>query len=103
MLGAHPARILADYLRASVQYVKQEALTQGKFGKEARATRLITERASGRIGKMAFELALARPRKVHPISLFMNDPSLFLCIAASHHYTQVQRAFRHGRIVQRDY
>ncbi|KAI0285007.1 mitochondrial NAD-homo-isocitrate dehydrogenase LysB [Russula aff. rugulosa BPL654] len=30
---------------------------------EARATRLITELASRRIGKMAFELALARPRK----------------------------------------
>ena len=102
MLGAHHARILADCLRASVQYVKQETLTQGKFGKEARATRLITERASERIGKMAFELALARPRKVHIASLFMNDPSLFLCIAASHHYTQVQRTFYHGRVVQRD-
>ena len=86
-----------------MQYVKQEALTQGKFGKEAQATHLITDRTSERIGKMAFELALARPRKVHPISLFKNNPFLFMCIAASHHYTQVQRAFRHGRIVQRDY
>jgi isocitrate/isopropylmalate dehydrogenase len=48
----------------SRQYVKQEVLTTGENGKEARATRLITERASGRIGQMAFELALARPRKV---------------------------------------
>jgi homoisocitrate dehydrogenase len=32
-------------------------------GKEARATRLITERASRRIGEMAFQLAAARPRK----------------------------------------
>ncbi|KII95835.1 hypothetical protein PLICRDRAFT_34791 [Plicaturopsis crispa FD-325 SS-3] len=44
-------------------YVKQEALTIGENGKEARATRLITEHASRRIGKMAFELALSRPRK----------------------------------------
>ncbi|KAJ3481174.1 hypothetical protein NLI96_g7838 [Meripilus lineatus] len=44
-------------------YVKQEELTNGTNGKEARATRLITERASRRIGQMAFELALARPRK----------------------------------------
>ncbi|KAJ4492912.1 mitochondrial NAD-homo-isocitrate dehydrogenase LysB [Lentinula edodes] len=44
-------------------YVKQEQQTFGEHGKEARATRLITERASTRIGKMAFELALARPRK----------------------------------------
>ena len=102
MLGAYHARILADYLRASVQYVKQETLTQGKFGKEARATRLITERASERIGKMAFELALARPRKVHLTSLLMNDTSLCPCIAASHHNTQVQRAFRNGWVVQRD-
>ncbi|KAF7971783.1 hypothetical protein HWV62_19975 [Athelia sp. TMB] len=44
-------------------YVKQENLTIGEHGKEARATRLITERASRRIGTMAFEIALARPRK----------------------------------------
>ncbi|GAW10165.1 mitochondrial NAD-homo-isocitrate dehydrogenase [Lentinula edodes] len=44
-------------------YVKQEQQTFGEHGKEARATRLITERASTRIGKMAFELALARPRR----------------------------------------
>jgi len=35
----------------------------GEHGKEARATRLITERASRRIGEMAFEIALGRPRK----------------------------------------
>jgi isocitrate/isopropylmalate dehydrogenase len=48
------------------QYVKQENLVHGEAGKEARATRLITERASHRIGQMAFEIALARPRKVSP-------------------------------------
>jgi homoisocitrate dehydrogenase len=41
-------------------YIKEETLTQTPNGKEARATRLITERASRRIGKMAFEVALAR-------------------------------------------
>lgn len=44
-------------------YVKQEQQTDGPNGKEARATRLITERASSRIGQMAFKLAEARPRK----------------------------------------
>jgi len=57
-----------------VQYVKQETLTQTESGKEARATRLITELASRRIGKMAFELALARPRKVLVISPFTDVP-----------------------------
>lgn len=47
------------------QYVKQETMTNGEHGKEARATRLITERASQRIGKMAFEIAQSRSRKVH--------------------------------------
>ena len=36
----------------------------GENGKEARATRLITERASRRIGNMAFKIALGRERKV---------------------------------------
>ncbi|THV05488.1 mitochondrial NAD-homo-isocitrate dehydrogenase LysB [Dendrothele bispora CBS 962.96] len=44
-------------------YIKQEQQTLGEHGKEARATRLITERASTRIGQMAFELAQARARK----------------------------------------
>ena len=43
-------------------------MTQTDSGREARATRLITERASRRIGQTAFELALARPRKVLLIS-----------------------------------
>lgn len=47
------------------QYVKQEEIKPTPNGREARATRLITERASGRIGRMAFELARARPRKVN--------------------------------------
>ncbi|CCO26933.1 homoisocitrate dehydrogenase [Rhizoctonia solani AG-1 IB] len=41
-------------------YVKQEKIEDGLTGKEARATRLITEYASRRIGKMGFEVALAR-------------------------------------------
>ncbi|KAJ7068036.1 homoisocitrate dehydrogenase [Mycena amicta] len=45
-------------------YVKDEKLISTENGKEARATRLITERASTRIGKIAFELAKARPRKL---------------------------------------
>lgn len=51
-------------IKSLQQYVKQEILTVGENGKEARATRLITERASRRIGQMAFDLAAARPRKV---------------------------------------
>ena len=46
------------------QYVKQEQQIVTENGKEARATRLITEKASRRIGQMALELALSRPRKV---------------------------------------
>ncbi|CCM02814.1 uncharacterized protein FIBRA_04926 [Fibroporia radiculosa] len=45
-------------------YVKQETITSTESGKEARATRLITERASRRIGRLAFELALGRPRQL---------------------------------------
>ncbi|PIL36839.1 hypothetical protein GSI_00529 [Ganoderma sinense ZZ0214-1] len=44
-------------------YVKQEQITPTENGREARAIRLITERASSRIGKMAFDIALGRPRK----------------------------------------
>jgi homoisocitrate dehydrogenase len=47
-----------------MQYVKQETQTDGEHGKEARAIRLITERASRRIGQMAFKIANSRPRKV---------------------------------------
>ena len=49
------------------QYVKQEVSEIGEHGREARATRLITERASKRIGKMACEIALQRPRKVRTL------------------------------------
>ncbi|KAF4619358.1 hypothetical protein D9613_005541 [Agrocybe pediades] len=44
-------------------YVKEETLTNGPNGKEARASRLITERASRRIGQMAFEIAKSRSRQ----------------------------------------
>lgn len=70
VLGAHYTKAIVDHLRVYVQYVKQETLTLTDSGKEARATRLITERASRRIGTMAFELALARPRKVLVTPLF---------------------------------
>lgn len=70
MPGTPSARVIADYVRVSVQYVKQETLTNTDSGREARATRLITERASRRIGTMAFELALARPRKVFATFIF---------------------------------
>ena len=39
-------------------------MTLGPSGKEARATRLITERASRKIGQMAFEVALTRGSNV---------------------------------------
>jgi len=56
---------MADSLE---QYVKQEVSGMGEHGREARATRLITERASMRIGKMACEIALQRPRKVRTLA-----------------------------------
>ena len=57
-----------------MQYVKEETLTVGENGKEARASRLITERASRRIGQMAFELAKSRPRKVVTFSYCKWNP-----------------------------
>jgi len=45
-------------------YVKQETQIIGQSGKEARAVRLITERASRRIGEMAFKIALGREKKL---------------------------------------
>lgn len=50
------------------QYVKQEVSEIGEHGRVAKATRLITERASMRIGKMACEIALQRPRKVRELA-----------------------------------
>lgn len=41
------------------QYVKQETIEDTPTGRVARATRQISERASTRIGRMAFEIALA--------------------------------------------
>ncbi len=64
MFGNDTIRAAPKYALTLEKYVKQETLTTGENGKEARATRLITERASRKIGQMAFELALARPRKV---------------------------------------
>lgn len=62
-------------LITSLQYVKEETLTHGPNGKEARASRLITEYASRRIGQMAFELAAARPRKVRKDALSLLFPA----------------------------
>ena len=56
-----------DVANGLEQYVKQEVSEMGEHGREARATRLITERASKRIGKMACEIALQRPRKVRTL------------------------------------
>ncbi|KAG9317269.1 hypothetical protein JVU11DRAFT_1463 [Chiua virens] len=44
-------------------YIKEETQSVGEKGTETRATRLITEYASRRIGEMAFKIALTRPRK----------------------------------------
>lgn len=51
------------YTHPVAQYIKQETLEDSPSGKQAKATRLITERASRRIGEMAFKLAAERPRK----------------------------------------
>jgi len=62
-------------------YIKQEVLTVTPEGREARATRLITERASRRIGQMAFETALNRPKKhltiVHKSNVLSVTDGLF--------------------------
>ncbi|KAK1236647.1 homoisocitrate dehydrogenase [Marasmius sp. AFHP31] len=60
-----PAKVDMIVVRENTEclYIKQEEQTTTEKGKEARATRLITEYASSRIGRMAFELALQRPRK----------------------------------------
>ncbi|KAH8830679.1 homoisocitrate dehydrogenase [Flagelloscypha sp. PMI_526] len=46
-----------------VVYVKQEEIKSTESGREARATRLITERASSRIGRIAHKIANERSRK----------------------------------------
>ncbi|KAF9263601.1 mitochondrial NAD-homo-isocitrate dehydrogenase LysB [Marasmius fiardii PR-910] len=60
-----PAKVDMIVVRENTEclYIKQEEATITDRGREARATRLITEYASSRIGRMAFELALERPRK----------------------------------------
>jgi isocitrate/isopropylmalate dehydrogenase len=72
----------------AMQYVKDENLIQTENGKEARATRLITERASTRIGKIAFELAKARPRKVFISKSLVRLLSTW--ISAAHDHPQIQ-------------
>lgn len=49
----------AHLTRLALQYVKQETMEETPAGRVARATRQISERASTRIGRMAFEIALA--------------------------------------------
>ncbi|GBE79402.1 mitochondrial NAD-homo-isocitrate dehydrogenase LysB [Sparassis latifolia] len=62
-------------------YVKEETIIPTENGREARAIRLITERASRRIGKMAFEIALQRPRKqvtiIHKANVLSVTDGLF--------------------------
>ncbi|KAG8952427.1 homoisocitrate dehydrogenase [Tulasnella sp. 424] len=62
-------------------YIKEETQTTTPAGKEARATRLITERASRRIGQMAFEIALNRPNRhltiVHKSNVLSVTDGLF--------------------------
>ncbi|KAG7449442.1 Isocitrate/isopropylmalate dehydrogenase [Guyanagaster necrorhizus] len=60
-------------------YIKQEELRVTDHGKEARATRLITERASRRIGQMAFDIALNRPRQamIHKSNVLSVTDGLF--------------------------
>lgn len=53
-----PIQTRAHYTLLS-QYVKQETIEDTPTGRVARATRQISERASTRIGRMAFEIALA--------------------------------------------
>ena len=68
-----------------MQYVKQETQTNGEHGKEARATRLITERASRKIGQMAFELANSRPRKVkYRNQILVLSGSDYFCFVCQH-------------------
>jgi isocitrate/isopropylmalate dehydrogenase len=74
--------------------VKQEQQTVGEHGKEARATRLITERASRRIGEMAFNIALGRSRKVVWIPLAVLVKLLIaISPSAFDHHPQIKCAF----------
>lgn len=67
-----PSILVRSYIcdTKEMQYVKQETQTIGPNGKEARAIRLITERASRRIGEMAFKIASGRERKVRTTLIF---------------------------------
>ncbi|KAI0040708.1 homoisocitrate dehydrogenase [Auriscalpium vulgare] len=62
-VGGKPVDLVVVRENTECLYVKQETIVRTESGREARATRLITERASRRIGKMAFDIALGRPRK----------------------------------------
>lgn len=77
-----------------VQYIKDETMTLGPKGKEARAIRLITERASRRIGQMAFETALTRGATVgafHTIGTNLELTVVAINIeATSHDCTQIE-------------
>ncbi|KZO92198.1 mitochondrial NAD-homo-isocitrate dehydrogenase LysB [Calocera viscosa TUFC12733] len=70
--GIDPRHVDMIIVRENTEclYIKQETLTTTEEnGKEARATRLITERASKQIGRMAFRIALARARPEQPAGL----------------------------------
>ncbi len=78
-------------LICSRQYVKQESITSGPNGREARATRLITERASRRIGTMAFDIALNRPRKVRSFFNSLQSSFPHMHTTALDDYSQIER------------
>ena len=91
------------HVHAVAQYIKQETLEDSPSGKQATATRLITERASRRIGEMAFKLAAERPRKARlfpfsPHVLFLPTQRL---IALDDH-SQIQCSLHHGWSLPRD-
>ncbi|GJN90478.1 hypothetical protein Rhopal_003489-T1 [Rhodotorula paludigena] len=59
--GHDPRMVDMTIVRENTEclYVKQETMEETPAGRVARATRQISERASTRIGRMAFEIALA--------------------------------------------
>ena len=69
-------------LRLCAQYVKLETIEYPEEGRIARATRVITENASRRIGETAFEIASQRPRKVCKLDI----AKYFSCLPCRHNH-----------------
>ncbi|SRR5258708_10884353 len=98
------ATILAHRLFL-IQYVKEETLTLGSAGKEARAIRLITERASRRVGQMAFETALTRGPTVCHVYFVVTQASMklsHLALVSADHCPQVECTISYRRPISRD-